>query len=92
MREITLISVTIVFPLSIVEGTVCLHSFSLLRILHACYSNEEKRVKRGAGLSNREQDVKSPNWLLMCARKMDKRLIIQLSGFIAHMKLCHQIS
>ena len=82
MREITLISVANVFPLSIVDGTVCLHSFSLLGILHACYSNEEKRVKRGAGLSNSEQDVKSPNWLLMCARKMDKRLIIQLSGFI----------
>ena len=44
VREITLISVANVFPLSFVDWTVCLHSFSLLGPLHACYSNEEKLV------------------------------------------------
>ena len=40
----TMISVANAFTLSIDDETVCLHSFSLLGILHACYSNEEKCV------------------------------------------------
>ena len=61
MREITLKRVADMFPLSFVDRTVCLHTFSILRILHACYSNEEKRVKKDTGLINREQGVKSPS-------------------------------
>ena len=69
-------------PLSVIDRTVCLHTFSLLGNLHACYGNEEKRVKMGTGLIKSEQGVKSAISQLTCARKMFKRLINQLSGFI----------
>jgi hypothetical protein len=41
MREITLIGVARMFPFSFVESTVCLHTYSLLRLLLACYRNEQ---------------------------------------------------